>query len=127
MESFIFRPNKVVAECPVCGLRFTHGHKPGDPPNMFFNVHDEVAPKVPEQNGKPYLCKPHGVYKQSCALCLPSDHPAKKPKSYSQLLRGVLFLRWEREIGKRGMPFEGNEGFYAREMRRIISIEQNKL
>ena len=45
-------------------------------------------------------------------------------RSPSQSLRDVIFLRWEREVGKQGLDFQS---FYELEMESIINKEQNKL
>ena len=57
-------------------------------------------------------------------LHVPSDHPPKKPKTPSQVLRAVLFRLWEREVGPKREDFED---YYRRAMERIINAEKGKL
>lgn len=93
-KPFNFYPDSD-SECEICGIRsFAHRH------------HPETSPKDFEP------------------LKVPSDHLPKKPMTMSQLLRAVLFRRWEHECGPKRMSAEE---FYEREMLRIIDHEKAKL
>ena len=116
-----FYPDDKYTNCAVCGIAsFAHRHRPNTLPKDFerINVPQNLCAECKD------LPEGHVVKGHDHRVNVPSDHPPKKQMSMSQTLRAVLFLRWEREVGKMRMT---SEDFYQREMTKIINNEKAKL